>query len=61
MGLVENIKEAALKQHMTIVDVALELGFSENAIYRWNTNQPSIDKVQRVADLLECSVDDLIK
>lgn len=38
-----------------------ELGFSRSSICKWDVNTPGIDKVKKVADILGCTVDDLLK
>jgi len=37
-----------------------DLGFGKGSIYKWDKNSPSIDKLQKVADHFEMSVDSLI-
>ena len=45
---------------MTLNRLGLELGFSKGAISYWDTNFPSIDKVHKVADYFNVSVDYLL-
>ena len=42
-------------------DTAKQTGVRNGAIARWSEKSPSIDKVFRVAKVLGCTVDDLIK
>lgn len=60
MELVKNIKNKAARAGMTIDQVERAAGISERTIRRWDNHSPSIDKVFRVAKVLECRVDDLI-
>ncbi len=60
MSLVENIKFLCALKGTSIPKLEKELGFGRGAIYNWDTNSPSIDKVQKVADYFEVSVDDLL-
>lgn len=34
-------------------------GFTQGTIHRWNRTIPQIDKFEKVADVLECSIDEL--
>lgn len=58
--LVERIKELAAKRGKTLKDVALDLGFSYNTIYKWNNQTPKIDKIKVVADYFGVSIDYLL-
>jgi transcriptional regulator with XRE-family HTH domain len=40
--------------------VALNLGLSENAIYKWQTQSPKSDVLQKVADYFDVSTDYLL-
>lgn len=58
--LVERIKELAAKRGKALKDVALDLGFSYNTIYKWNNQTPKIDKIKVVADYFGVSIDYLL-
>ena len=58
MSLLENIKRLCREKHITIADLEKGAGLSENAIFRWNKVTPGIDKVKKVADTLEVTVDE---
>jgi len=47
-------------KNITFTFLERELGFSKSSIRRWNGNAPSIDKVQKVADYFNCTVDYLL-
>lgn len=51
-SLFKNIQQLAKAQGKTIKDVAHEAGVGENAIYRWNKNEPKISTLRKVADVL---------
>lgn len=59
--MIERIKEKARAVKISIRKLEREANVGENTIYRWDTYSPSIDKVQRVASVLGCTVDDLIR
>lgn len=61
MGLVTSIKKHADRAEKTIDQIEREAGLSERTIRRWDDHSPSIDKVFRVAKVLGCTVDDLVK
>ncbi|AVK62440.1 XRE family transcriptional regulator [Lactobacillus sp. CBA3605] len=60
MDTVAIIKELAASKGLSLKQLALQLGFGENTIYRWNTKKPTIDKVQKVANYFHVSVDYLL-
>ena len=57
MGLYERIKELAKSKGYSINRLEKELGFARSSINKFNTNKPSIEKIQQIADFLEISVD----
>lgn len=59
-GIVEKIRERAVVKGLTIRRIEIAAGLSNGAIARWNEKSPSIDKVFRVAKVLDCTVDELI-
>jgi len=56
VSLVENIKSLCKQFGTTIPKLGSELGFGKGAIYNWDTNSPSIDKVQKVADFFGVTI-----
>ncbi len=60
MDTVSIIKKLSSDQGISLKQLALQLGFGENTIYRWNTKKPTIDKLQRVADYFDVSTDYLL-
>lgn len=59
MTIYENIKEIAKAHGMNLKEVANKAGIGENSIYRWQTSEPSMASLRKVADALHVSVDDL--
>ena len=59
MGLYEQIRDIAKLKGYSINRLEKELGFARSSISKFNTNKPSIDKIQQIADLLKVSVDTL--
>lgn len=60
MSIVDRIQFLCNSKGTNISNLQKELGFSSGAIYRWDTNSPSVDKLQKVADFFDVSVDSLI-
>ncbi len=60
MNLVENIKVLCTKKGISIPKLEKTLSLSNGSIYNWNKSFPSIDKVIKVADYFEVSLDELV-
>ncbi|EAG8786196.1 helix-turn-helix domain-containing protein, partial [Listeria monocytogenes] len=50
MTTFERIKKLSAKKGITISQLTSELEMGENSIYRWKTQKPALDKLQKVAD-----------
>ena len=57
MGLYEQIRDIAKYKGYSINKLEQELGFARSSINKFNTNKPSIDKLQQIADLLGVTID----
>lgn len=53
------LKQVAKEKRYTIASLERACGFSEGAIKRWSNVTPGIDKVECVANVLGCSIDEL--
>lgn len=60
MTLVSRAKETAKLRGLSLKTVATKAGLAENAIYRWNENNPKAENLQKVADVLGVSTDYLL-
>ena len=60
MTVFDRIKELADKQGISVSKVAIDLGFSENLFYQWKKSSPKSDRLQKVADYFNVSVDYLL-
>ena len=45
---------------ISVKTMAIELGMSVNALYRWDRIEPSYKKVKAVADYLKITMDELL-
>lgn len=59
--MLKNIKAMCAKVGCSINELERACGIGTNSIYRWDDNKPAIDKVQRVAQHLGCTIDDLLR
>lgn len=57
MTAFERVKILADQQKISIVQLEEKLGFSRNSLYAWKKNNPSTDKLQKVADYFNVSTD----
>lgn len=60
MTVFDRIKELADKQGISVSKVAVDLGFSENLFYQWKKASPKSDRLEKVADYFNVSVDYLL-
>ncbi|MFG6326552.1 MAG: helix-turn-helix domain-containing protein [Lachnospiraceae bacterium] len=60
MDLLEKLKLIANERGTTLTAFERELGFGNNSIKRWNKSSPSIDKVIKLANYLNISLDWLL-
>ena len=60
MGIVERVKEKAAEKGTNMTAIENECGLGHGAIRRWNSNSPSIDKVEIIANFLSVSIEYLI-
>ena len=59
MNISEQIRAEADKQRIPIAKLERDLGFNHGTIRRWENSEPSVEKVVRVADYLNVSIDQL--
>lgn len=60
MTIVERIKKLCESRKITIAELERRTDLKNSTIYRWDTNKPSIDKIQKVADYFDVSIDYLL-
>ena len=56
----DTIKKLCKKQGVTVTGAEKDLGFARGSLCKVNTNKPSIQKVQKLADYFGVSVDYLM-
>lgn len=60
MSLVNRIKMLCARQHISLHRLEMTIGFSKSSISKWDSNAPSVEKVLRVAEYFDVSVDFLL-
>lgn len=55
--LSKRTRAAAAARNMTIAELERRAGVANGTISKWDTSSPSYDKVVKVADVLELSLD----
>lgn len=60
MEILDRIKKLCSSKNISVGDLEKELEFSNGSIYKWNKTTPGADKVEKVADYFNVSVDYLL-
>lgn len=60
MELVNKISDLCRGKNTTLAALERELGFGKGTIRKWDSSSPSADKLQKVADYFNVSVDFLL-
>lgn len=60
MMLFDRVKKLSEERGENIKLVAQKLGFSENAFYKWKSQSPKSETLEKVADYFDVSVDYLL-
>lgn len=60
MSIVKKIKDLAYDKDISIAALERESGLANGAIYKWDKSSPTIDKLNKVAQFLDVSVDYLL-
>lgn len=60
MGLLEKIQRLCEERGLSVPKLEQNLGFGRGSIYKWAKSSPTIDKLEKVANYLKVSLDDLL-
>lgn len=60
MTTFDRVKKLCEEQKISIVELEEKLNFSRNSLYSWKKNNPSSDKLEKVADYFDVSTDYLL-
>lgn len=58
--LYDKVKAVCKGKGVSVGKMEKDLEFSNGSICKWNENEPSVGKVQKVADYLGITVDELL-
>ena len=58
--LFERVKELCKKRGISISELENRIGFGKNSIYKWKTQSPKLETLQKVADYFHVSTDYLL-
>jgi transcriptional regulator with XRE-family HTH domain len=59
--MLTRIQELCREKGTSVSKLEKELGFSNGSMYKWDTNSPSVDRVQKVADHFGVPIDYLVR
>ncbi|GAF41156.1 hypothetical protein FC83_GL000942 [Agrilactobacillus composti DSM 18527 = JCM 14202] len=60
MTTLDRIKKISKEKGWSLQTVAEKAGIGKNSIYRWGTKTPTTENLQKVAKVLDVTVDDLL-
>ena len=60
MGILDRVKKLCSDRGISVGDLEKELEFSNGSIYKWIKTTPGADKVEKVADYFDVTVDYLL-
>lgn len=60
-NIFDNVSKKASEKGISINALEKKAGVSVGSIYKWNEVSPTIRNLSKVANVLGCSVDDLIR
>lgn len=58
--MLEKIRALASEKGVSIAQVERECGLGQRSISKWDSSEPSVNKVKAVADYFEITVDELL-
>ena len=59
--MLHKIKELCKEQGITLAELERRVGIASKSIFRWDERIPAVDKVIRVARILDTTVEELCK
>lgn len=59
--LYDNIKKCAKEKGMTINELEQKAGLSRGHMSKWKLYMPTVNSLQKVANVLEVTMDELVK
>lgn len=59
--LLRKIKNMAKEKGLSIRKLENKAGLGNGTISGWETSSPNVDNLKKVADILECTIDELLE
>ncbi len=56
----DNVKRICGQKGITISQMEKDLGFPRSSVCKWNDNEPGVTKVQKTADYLGTTIEELL-
>ena len=60
-NIFDNVSRRAVEKGISINSLEEKAGIATGSIYKWKTASPTVRTVSKVAEVLGCSVDDLLE
>lgn len=60
-NIFDKISKKASEKGMSINSIEEKAGVSTGSVYKWNTVSPTVKNLAKVAEVLGCTVDELLK
>ena len=57
----QNIAAKAKEKGVSINSLEQSAGVSRGSVYKWDTVSPSVDSLKKVANILECTLEELLE
>lgn len=57
----DNVSRKASEKGISINSLEKQAGIAIGSVYKWNVVSPTVRNLSRVAEVLDCSVDELIE
>ena len=61
MSIYENIKVRAKERGIPVIEIERHFGWGRGSISKWGAVDPGAKRLKQVADVLGCTVDDLLR
>lgn len=60
-NIFDKVSKMAQEKGISINSLEKKAGVSVGSVYKWNTVSPTVKNLSKVAEVLECTLDELLK
>ncbi len=60
-NIFDNVARRAKEKGISINSLEIKAGVSVGSVYKWNDVSPTVRNLSKVAEVLECTVDELLE